>query len=153
MNIITHLSAQMITSAISVGSDFTVNLGNGPTFGILCAILFCHGIVCSCATNVIARLNLFYVTVNSNYFNIHHSIELTSSLVATSVAAIIALLVGAGSAKVSTQDAFTLFENNTGWTNSTYAGFVESVLSLIDTPRWLGLSSSIYSADVDSHRV
>ena len=36
----------------------------------------------------------------------------------TSVAAIIALLVCSGDQRVSTKDAFTMFENNTGWSNS-----------------------------------
>jgi hypothetical protein len=38
--------------------------------------------------------------------------------VGTTLAAIIALLVMSGDNKVSTKDAFTLFENNTGWMNS-----------------------------------
>ncbi|KAF8518873.1 amino acid transporter [Gautieria morchelliformis] len=97
--------AQMITTAIAVGSDGNVSLGSGPTFGILLAILFVHGIVCSAATKILARLNLFYVVVN----------------VATSVAAIITLLVCSGGNKVSTKDAFTLFENNTGWANNGWA--------------------------------
>lgn len=54
----------MITTALAVGSDGAINLGDGPTFGILLIILFLHGIVCSAATSVIARLNLFYVIVN-----------------------------------------------------------------------------------------
>lgn len=54
----------MITTALAVGSDGAINLGNGPTFGILLAILFVHGIVCSAATSVLARLNIFYVIVN-----------------------------------------------------------------------------------------
>ena len=53
----------MITTALNVGSDGSVALGNGPTFGILLAILFTHGIVSSAATGVLARLNLFYVIV------------------------------------------------------------------------------------------
>lgn len=57
-------SAQMITSAITVGSDGAIVLSSGATYGILLAILFCHGLVCSAATNVLARLNLFYVMVN-----------------------------------------------------------------------------------------
>ncbi|EMD40265.1 hypothetical protein CERSUDRAFT_110871 [Gelatoporia subvermispora B] len=97
--------AQMITTAIAVGSDGRINLGSGPTFGILCAILFTHGIVCSAATHVLARLNLFYVIVN----------------VGTSIAAIIALYVCSGDNKVSTSDAFTMFENNTGWADSGWA--------------------------------
>lgn len=54
----------MITTAIAVGSDGAVNLGSGPTYGILLAILFVHGVVCSAATSVLARLNLFYVIIN-----------------------------------------------------------------------------------------
>lgn len=54
----------MITTAIAVGTDGRVVLGTGATFGILVAILFSHGIVCSAATRVLARLNLFYVLVN-----------------------------------------------------------------------------------------
>ena len=54
----------MITTAITVGSDGAVNLGSGPTYGILLAILFVHGVVCSAATSVLARLNLFYVIIN-----------------------------------------------------------------------------------------
>lgn len=57
-------SAQMITTALSVGSDGEINLGAGATFGILLAILFTHGLVCSAATSVIARLNIFYVLIN-----------------------------------------------------------------------------------------
>ena len=61
-------SAQMITSALAVGSDGAVSLGAGPTFGILLAILTVHGFVCSAATNVLARLNLFYVIVNGEWY-------------------------------------------------------------------------------------
>lgn len=56
--------AQMITSAISVASDGATNLSLGATYGILLAILFSHGVVCSAATTIIARLNLFYVLIN-----------------------------------------------------------------------------------------
>ncbi|KAH9925378.1 amino acid transporter [Epithele typhae] len=72
-----------------VGSDGAVNLGAGATFGILLAILFTHGIVCSAATSVLARLNLFYVAIN----------------VGTTVAAIIALLVCSGDQRVDTKTA------------------------------------------------
>lgn len=44
-------------------------------------------------------------------------------LVGTTVAAIIALLVCSGDNKVSTKEAFTLFENNTGWMNSEFFCF------------------------------
>lgn len=35
----------------------------------------------------------------------------------TTVAAVVALLVCSSDSKVSTKDAFTLFENNIGWAN------------------------------------
>ncbi|KAG9313229.1 amino acid transporter [Chiua virens] len=97
--------AQMITSAITVGSDGAIVLSSGATYGILLTILFCHGLVCSAATHILARLNLFYVIVNGG----------------TTVAAIVAFLVCSGDNKVSTKDAFTLFENNTGWANNGWA--------------------------------
>ncbi|KAF8824304.1 hypothetical protein HHX47_DHR8000061 [Lentinula edodes] len=56
--------AQMITTAVSVASDGSIVLSSGATYGILLAILFSHGIVCSAATSVLARLNLFYVFIN-----------------------------------------------------------------------------------------
>ncbi|KAJ3849989.1 amino acid/polyamine transporter I [Lentinula lateritia] len=101
--------AQMITTAVSVASDGSIVLSSGATYGILLAILFSHGIVCSAATSVLARLNLFYVFINGEYKSL-----------GTTVAAIIALLV-ISDTKVSTRDAFTLFENNTGWSNNGWA--------------------------------
>jgi amino acid permease (GABA permease) len=97
--------AQMIAAAITVGSDGAIVLSAAATFGILLALLLSHGLVCSAATNILARLNLFYVVIN----------------VGTTIAAIITLLVCSGDNKVSTKDAFTLFENHTGWTNSGWA--------------------------------
>lgn len=60
-------SAQMITTALNVGSDGAINLGTGPTYGILLVILFTHGVLCSAATAVLARLNLFYAFVNGGF--------------------------------------------------------------------------------------
>ncbi|KAG2754882.1 amino acid transporter [Suillus brevipes Sb2] len=97
--------AQMIATAIAVSSDGAMIVSSGATYGILLVILFTHGLVCSAATNVLARLNLFYVIIN----------------VGTTIAAIIALLVCSGDNKVSTKDAFTMFENNTGWSNNGWA--------------------------------
>ena len=53
-------SAQMITTAVAVGTNGAVLLGSGPTYGILLAILAVHGVICSAATRVLARLNLLY---------------------------------------------------------------------------------------------
>ncbi|KAG9224254.1 hypothetical protein CCMSSC00406_0004753 [Pleurotus cornucopiae] len=102
---IDYTCAQMIASAIAVGSDGAIILSAGATYGILLAILFSHGVVCSAATHILARLNLFYVLIT----------------VGTTIAAIISLLVVSGDDKVSTKDAFTLFENNTGWTSNGWA--------------------------------
>ncbi|KAG6839837.1 hypothetical protein C0991_011201 [Blastosporella zonata] len=104
---IDFVCADMITSAISVASDGATNLSLKATYGILLAILFSHGIVCSAATSTLARLNLFYVVIN----------------LGTAIAAIVALLVMSEN-KVSTKDAFTLFENNSGWTNNDSAAHI-----------------------------
>ncbi|KAF8184475.1 APC amino acid permease [Pholiota molesta] len=97
--------AQMITTAIAVNTDGAVILSAGATFGILLAILLSHGVVCSAATSVLARLNLFYVVIN----------------VGTSIAAIVALLVLSDGHRASTADAFTLLENHSGWASNEWA--------------------------------
>lgn len=102
---IDYTCAQMITTAITIGSDGAIVLGTGPTYGILVAILVFHGVVCSSATHILARLNLAYVVMN----------------VGTTIAAIIVLYVCSGSQRVSAKDAFTLFENNTGWADDSWA--------------------------------
>ncbi|KAF4610823.1 hypothetical protein D9613_007275 [Agrocybe pediades] len=80
--------AQMITTAIAVGTDGAMILSPGATFGLLLAILFSHGVVCSAAT------------------------------MGTCIAAIVSLLVLSDGNRASTSDAFTLFENNSGWHNN-----------------------------------
>ena len=67
---IDYTCAQMITTAIAVNSDGNVIESNGATFGIFLAIVFSHGIVCSAATRVLARLNLFYVFLNCEFRHI-----------------------------------------------------------------------------------
>jgi len=102
---IDYTCAQMITTAITVNTDGAVVMSAGATYGILLAILFFHGVVCSASTNILARLNLAYTALS----------------VGTTIAAIISLLVCSGDNKVSTKDAFTLLENNSGWTNDGWA--------------------------------
>ncbi|KAJ2970594.1 hypothetical protein NUW54_g12695 [Trametes sanguinea] len=97
--------AQMITTAVAVSTDNAVLLGAGPTYGILLAILLVHGIMCSAATRVLARINLFYGFV----------------IAGATVAAIVALLVCSGDSKASTRTAFLSYENNTGWKNDGWA--------------------------------
>ncbi|KAI0254804.1 amino acid/polyamine transporter I [Lactifluus subvellereus] len=105
---IDYTCAQMITTAITVHSDGATVFSAGATYGILVAILVFHGVVCSAATRILARLNLLYVIVN----------------VGTTIAVIILLFVRSGDQRVSANDAFTLFENNTGWTNNGWAFFL-----------------------------
>jgi hypothetical protein len=72
--------------------------------------------------------------------------------VGTTVAAIIVLIVCSGSQRVSAKDAFTLFENNTGWSNSELPLLAFFFLHLT-MRRWLGVSHSFYFADVDANWV
>lgn len=102
---IDYTLSQMITTGIAVGTDGAVNLGAGPTYGILLSMLFMHGCICSAATKVLARLNLFYAFVTFG----------------VTAGAIIALLVCSGENRVSTKTAFTMYENHTGWENEGWA--------------------------------
>lgn len=110
----------MITTAITVHSDGATVLSSGATYGILLAILAFHGLVCSSATRILARLNLIYVVVNGapNLSFSRKIVQFFCRSVGTTIATIIVLLVCSGKQRVSADDAFTLFENNTGWTNS-----------------------------------
>jgi hypothetical protein len=76
------------------------------------------------------------------------TLVLVSSLVGTTVAAIIALLVCSGDKKVSTKDAFTLFENNTGWANSEFVCIRLCTIVLIARRR-LGVPIILYRTYVD----
>jgi hypothetical protein len=51
---------------------------------------------------------------------------------------------------VSTKDAFTLLENNSGWTNSEIIVPLHPSRSLTSL-RWMGIFVGIYGADVDPH--
>jgi len=115
---IDYTCAQMITTAITIGSDGNIVLNSGATYGILVAILIFHGVVCSAATRVLARLNLAYVVIN----------------VGTTIASIILLFVCSNhrGERVSANDAFTLFENNTGWASDGWA-FLLSFTSVMWT--------------------
>ncbi|TFK83309.1 amino acid transporter [Polyporus arcularius HHB13444] len=100
-----YLTAQVIVTALSVGSDGAINLSLGATYGITLALLFSHGVVCSSATGVLARINVVYVIIS----------------VGTCIALAISLLVCSGDQRVSASTAFTMFENNTGWANEGWA--------------------------------
>jgi len=82
------------------------------------AILVFHGVICSAGTRILARLNLAYVVIN----------------VGTTIAAVILLFVCSKhrGERVSANDAFTLFENNTGWASDGWA-FLLSFTSVMWT--------------------
>jgi hypothetical protein len=151
-----QLSAQMITTAITIGSDGDVVLGSGATYGILVAILAFHGVVCSAATRILARLNLAYVVINgepvTRLFSSRHS-HIQFHPVGTTISAIILLFVCSKhrGERVSANDAFTLFENNTGWANGELFVFVYS--PHLTSIRWLGIPLIIYVCDVDANRM
>ncbi|KAN0126751.1 Amino acid/polyamine transporter I [Russula decolorans] len=115
---IDYTCAQMITTAITIGSDGNIVLSSGATYGILVAILVFHGVVCSAATRILARLNLAYVVIN----------------IGTTISAIILLFVCSKhrGERVSANVAFTLLENNTGWANDGWA-FLLSFTSVMWT--------------------
>ncbi|KAF5363812.1 hypothetical protein D9756_000041 [Leucocoprinus leucothites] len=102
---IEFVCAQLITTAIQVGSDGRINLGPGPTFGILLALLLSHAIVCPSNSRFLGRLSLVTGVIS----------------VATTISTAIALLVVSGSNRVSAKDAFTLMENHSGWKNQGWA--------------------------------
>ncbi len=54
-------------TALSVGSDGAINLSLGATYGITLALLFSHGVVCSSATGVLARINVVYVIISGTH--------------------------------------------------------------------------------------
>ncbi|CEL55192.1 putative amino-acid permease C15C4,04c OS=Schizosaccharomyces pombe (strain 972 / ATCC 24843) GN=SPBC15C4.04c PE=3 SV=1 [Rhizoctonia solani AG-1 IB] len=56
--------AVQITAAAAIGSDGNFVATTGQTYGIYLAILLTHALVCSLATEVLARLQSFYVVLN-----------------------------------------------------------------------------------------
>ncbi|TFK85161.1 amino acid transporter [Polyporus arcularius HHB13444] len=123
-----YLTANMIVTALNAGSDGAIKLGLGPTYGLMLAILVSHGIVCSFKTGILARINVYYVILN----------------VGTLLALSIALIVCSGEQRVSAKTAFTKFENNTGWTNDSWA----FLLSFI-APMWtmVGFDSAAHLSE------
>lgn len=144
----------MITTAITVGSDGSIVLGSGPTYGILVAILVFHGCVCSTATQILARLNLAYVVVNGESLLHVSSSRYPTQFhpVGTTIAAVIVLLACSGGQRVSAKDAFTKFENNTGWQDSELFLLI-LLLYLLTMRRWLGFPLSLYLCNVDANRM
>ncbi|KDQ52508.1 hypothetical protein JAAARDRAFT_184077 [Jaapia argillacea MUCL 33604] len=102
---IDYTVAQEIVTALIVGTDGRVTLGTGPTYGILLALLLVHGLICSCGTRLLARLNLLYGALNF----------------CTTIAVIAIFFVHSKKTDVSAHQAFTMYENSTGWQNNAWA--------------------------------
>ncbi|OJA08785.1 hypothetical protein AZE42_01312 [Rhizopogon vesiculosus] len=96
---------ELITTAIAMGTDGAVILGSGATFGILMGIHLTQALLCSAGTRILARMTVVTLVV----------------IMGTTIGAIISLLVCAGNQRVSSKDAWTKFENNTGWSNDVWA--------------------------------
>lgn len=96
---------ELITTAIAMGTDGAVVLGSGATFGILMAIHLTQLIFCSAGTRILARMTVVIMVL----------------ILSTSIGAIVSLLACAGDQRVSSMDAWTKFENNTGWSNNVWA--------------------------------
>lgn len=125
---IDYTCAQMIATATYVGSDGSVKLPPSAIYGILVTLLLVHGVVCSAATRVLARLNVFYVFIN----------------LGTTFAAVVCLFLQSRRNQVTAGDAFLLFENNTGWSNNGWA-----FLLAFTAPMWTltGYDSAVHIAE------
>ncbi|KAG7448120.1 APC amino acid permease [Guyanagaster necrorhizus] len=107
--------ALQIMVAVSIGSDLTFEATIPQTFGLYCALLLCHALICSISPRFMARLQIFFVILN--------------------VLLCFAIIVGLPAAtpkefKNDAKFAFEDFTNVSGWPN----GFA-FILSFL-TPLW-----------------
>ncbi|KAF9002343.1 APC amino acid permease [Cyathus striatus] len=107
--------AVQIMAAVSIGSGLTFQPTAAQTFGVYCALLLCHAIICSLNPIVIARLQIPYIIIN--------------------ILLCLAIIIGVPTATPkefinSAGYVFGNFTNISGWTNG-YA-FILSFLS----PLW-----------------
>ncbi|KAF8443051.1 amino acid transporter [Boletus edulis BED1] len=128
---INYSCAELITTGIAMATDGAVVLGSGATFGILFAIHLTQAILCSAGTRVLARSMVLVLIV----------------IMTTTISAIISLLV-CSRGMVSPKDAFTKFENNTGWSNNVWA-----FILAFTTPMWCltGYDSAAHIAEETSN--
>ncbi|KAF8833994.1 amino acid transporter [Paxillus ammoniavirescens] len=122
--------AELITTGITM-TDSTVVLGSGPTFGILLALHLTQAIFCSAGTRILARMTVLVLFI----------------IMATTIGGIISLFY-CSRGMVSPKDAFTKFENNTGWSNNVWA-FIMAFTS----PMWslTGYDSAAHIAEETSN--
>ncbi|KAG2151409.1 amino acid transporter [Suillus clintonianus] len=121
---------ELVTTAIAMGTDGAVVLGSGATFGILMGIHLTQAIFCSAGTRILARMTVVTLVL----------------IMTTTIGAIVSLLVCAGDQRVSSKDAWTKFENNTGWSNSKY---VWAFILAFTSPMWslTGYDSAAHIAE------
>ncbi|KAG9315894.1 amino acid transporter [Chiua virens] len=97
---INYSCAELIVTGITMATDGAVVLSSGAFYGILCAIHLTQAVICSAGTRVLARMTVLVLIL----------------IMATTIPGAISLLVRS-KGMVSPKAAFTMFENNTGWSN------------------------------------
>ncbi|PWN49138.1 amino acid transporter [Violaceomyces palustris] len=100
---IDYTCADMISDAVSVGSDFTTFYSTELRYCIFLALLVGHGLLCSSPTRVTAKLNVMYVFINL-----------------AGVLATIVCLAALGT-KVPGSVAFGEFQNNSTYSSNGFA--------------------------------
>ncbi|UZJ57577.1 hypothetical protein CBS101457_006897 [Exobasidium rhododendri] len=125
---ITYTAAQFIYAAAIVGNDFSEDflLSAGELYAIFLGLLLFLGVLCSCATKILANLNILYLVLN----------------IGSALAVIIGL--AATGPHVSAKVAFTQLENGSGWSNNGMA-FLLSLTSVMWTHT--GYDSAVHVAE------
>ncbi|KAF8555243.1 amino acid transporter [Imleria badia] len=128
---VNYSCAELITTGIAMATDGALVLDHGATFGIIFALHISQAVLCSSGTRVLARMTVLVLII----------------ILATSIGAIISLLV-CSRGIVSPRDAFTKFENNTGWSNNVWV----FILSFTQ-PMWslTGYDSAVHIAEETSN--
>ncbi|KAH0831949.1 amino acid permease-domain-containing protein [Lanmaoa asiatica] len=98
---INYSCTELITTGIAMATDGALVLGSGATFGIILALHVTQAILCSSGTRILARMTVSVLII----------------ILGTTIGATISLLI-CSRGIVSSRDAFTKFENSTGWSNS-----------------------------------
>ncbi|KAN0087468.1 Amino acid/polyamine transporter I [Tylopilus felleus] len=128
---INYSCTEFIATGIAMATDGAVVLGSGASFGIIVALHITQAIFCSSGTRILARMTVLVLII----------------ILATTIGAIISLLV-CSRGLVSPKDAFTRFENHTGWSNNVWA----FILSFTQ-PMWslTGYDSAVHIAEETSN--
>ncbi|EGN92829.1 hypothetical protein SERLA73DRAFT_127192 [Serpula lacrymans var. lacrymans S7.3] len=120
--------AVQIMALASIGSDLSFTPTVSQTFGVYCALLFCHAIISSMATKIVARLQNIYIALN----------------ILLPLAVIVALPIATPTEfKNSAGYAFGDFQNTSGWPDG--FAFILSFLA----PLWTigGFDSSLHLSE------